>query len=181
MMICLRGPIVIATDESGSMNLRTRTGNTRREEAKALGVALANLAHLQGRWFGAMSWSAAKQVRSWTVPPRAAEYPQRLVEFAGHFYNGGTYLPLDELRELVDEACRGGLRPDIVLITDGDVPRQQPEIESFLAWRKRRDVRLFGIAIATPSPLLEYVSTNYYLVPDLGFDQAAITHALGIK
>lgn len=177
----VRGPIIVAVDESGSMNASShRTKNTRREEAKAISVALANLAHLQNRWFGMLSWACQGQTRFWTIPPRAPHYTKSLIEYASHFFNGGTYLPLPQITQIIEELCGGGIRPDVVLITDGDVPLIQNETAAFIEWRKRREVKIFGLALACASPLLEQISTNYYPVPDLDFGEEAVKSVLGI-
>lgn len=181
-VVRVRGPIIVAVDESGSMGaMSSRTGSSRFTEAKALAVALANLARLQKRWFGLVSWSHAGHVESWTVPPTQADYHRELVEFCSHDFCGGTCLPLSELINLTDVACQGGIEPDLVIVTDGDVGESHADFQRFVDWRRNRRVRVIGISIASHSTLLEDVSTNYFQAPDLAFHESAIDTTLGIK
>lgn len=180
----VRGPIVIMVDESGSMGYQSgRTKYSRLEEAKALGMALAGLAKQQNRWFAMTSWASEGQVRTWTVPPEQEEATAELISFASHDFGGGTSLPLMEAIRVVDEACLGGYRPDVVIITDGDVgsrSRYGEVAQKFITWRAEREVRVFGLAIACQSSVLSDISTHYFEANDLDLTEAAVRATLGI-
>src|SRR5690606_2694629 len=112
-----QGAIIAAVDCSYSMY------GQREAWAKACALALLDQARQAGRDFVGILFSNAEQVRTFRFPAGAPYDLGRVVEFAEHFFAGGTDFesPLGQAAELLEAEFNdaGRARGDIVLITDG--------------------------------------------------------------
>ena len=145
-----RGPIIVVCDESESMTAAVdHAGNTREAWSKAVSLALCDGAKRDGRDFIYIGFSSKQQVWQSTFPNGQGPLSQ-VIEFAGHFYAGGTHFerPLRQALDVITTYDKAGKpKPDVVFITDGQC-RVPPEFVT--EWRQVRDaadVRCFGVQI----------------------------------
>lgn len=120
--------------------------------SKALSMALADQAKRGKRDFIYIGFSSGGQV--WESRFDGGRIPvQGLLEFATHFYGGGTSYepPLRRAREIVQEyAVRGQEQPDIVFITDDECRVSPAFIEDWVATKERLDMTVYGIQVGVP-------------------------------
>lgn len=136
-----RGPIVIAVDESGSMEGDAECW------AKAVALALLDIAQRQKRAWAFIHFdsrvSRVDRVKKGERPSSTA-----LADCMAHFTGGGTNFqhPLDKATEIIKQ--EGDLKKaDIILITDG-ISHCQPEwVARFNAWKKDQGVTLFSVLV----------------------------------
>ena len=133
-----KGPLVLALDESGSME------GLRNEWAKAAAVTLSRVAAHEKRPVCVVHYSTSSVVRHLAPGDSAA-----IVAMIRHFLGKGTAIGLalevavQQVRELAQRGHKGA---DVVLITDGvdgDIPAQVRAIDAGLAL----GVRLWTVAI----------------------------------
>lgn len=109
-----RGPLVIALDESGSMH------GKRQEYSKAAAVALARVAHDDGRAVRIVHFSTSVVERDLLPGDKAG-----LVKMISHFLSGGTDIGRAlraSAEQVLAMAARGDKGADVVVITDGCDP-----------------------------------------------------------
>lgn len=177
-----KGPIVVVVDESGSM------AGPKIETAKALCLALAWIARRQNRWCCLVSFSDTSSVRPGSMvvlPPKQAKEAE-LLDWLGHFYNGGTDLqvPLGTVPALWPQLVQMGMtrgKTDMLLVTDGAVGLP-PELEkSFLEFKAAEKVRLTCLAVDTPTAgEVGRVCDEVFVVPSLDADTDAVGRVLSV-
>jgi uncharacterized protein with von Willebrand factor type A (vWA) domain len=140
-----KGPIIELHDGSGSM------AGEKFVWASSLGLTLATGAAREKRDFAGIEFGSSGQVKSWMFLAHDPPDPEKLLDFATHFYSGGTSTVggfREALRIMRDYPQFE--TADVILIGDG--------LDRFTdADRKVRDelralnVRIHGITIMTPS------------------------------
>jgi len=145
-----RGPIIFVCDESGSMGAQVDAeGNTREAWSKAVALSLVDQAKRDNRDFIYIGFSGTGQ--QWESHFIGGHYDwQKVVEFAEHFWGGGTAYegPLTRAMELIGiyEKARKP-KPDVVFVTDDECRVGDNFVETWRDVKERADVRCYGIRI----------------------------------
>lgn len=140
-----KGGIIFLEDGSGSM------GGDREIWAKGVGLALLQIARKQKRSFYGIHFGSPGQIACFDFRDPNLIDPDKVMEFASIFFNGGTDFctplakALDILREEFD--VKGCVKGDIVFATDGQCPVPPKFLEDFKAEQARLGFRVFGINI----------------------------------
>lgn len=139
-----KGPIIEVHDGSGSMSGEPF------EWATSVSLALLTIAQQEKRDFAGVEFGSANQMKSWFFPKAVAPDPNEVLDYATHFYCGGTDIEtgMREAHRIIKEVPEFSTA-DVVLISDGG--------DHFTDGDKRiRDelvgmgVRLHGISILAP-------------------------------
>lgn len=145
-----RGPILVVCDESSSMSQQLdQDGNTREMWSKAVSLGLCDQARRDGRDFIYLGFASKRQLFETTFTDGKGGI-EKVVEFAEHFFHGGTEWerPLSRAMEIVDGYLQvGKMRPDIVFITDGECRVEHEFVQKFADLREHADIRCFGIQV----------------------------------
>lgn len=149
-----KGPILLVTDESGSMGAAVDAeGNTREMWSKAIGMALADQARRGKRDFTYIGFSSGGQ--QWMLDFPGGETPlDKVRQFVEHFFCGGTEytVPLTMAMHRCQEAAETGrAMPDIVFVTDDDCSVPPDFVEEFREFRTKLQVTVYGIQIGGSS------------------------------
>jgi uncharacterized protein with von Willebrand factor type A (vWA) domain len=164
-----KGPIVVLIDQSSSMDAPEEKDHW----AKAFALALAQVAAIQKREIAVILFSSrvTAEVR-WKGAPDVGA----LVSLLNRSPYGGTEFgpPLARALELIkaDDRLK---KADIVLITDGEAPMSDGEIESWNKARKAIDAACYSIAIASSSHVLDRISDRVVSISDVARDIDALT------
>jgi len=159
-----KGPVIVCEDQSGSMK------GDREIWAKALSLALLDIAHLQKRSFAHIAFGSKGQTLT-TVCPKGVAQPSTTVALAEHFFSGGTDFetPLSEAMRMLDrdEFKKG----DVIFITDGECAVSEEFLEEFLDVKKRKETAIQGILIGSINtgsltPFCDHLCTLTDLVHD---------------
>jgi uncharacterized protein with von Willebrand factor type A (vWA) domain len=175
-----KGPIVVAVDESSSMEDADRI-----HQAKALALAMAWVARHQRRWCCLLAWSSKGQRRHIVLPPGGWD-EGALLGWLLAFWRGGTDLPLEDMPKLWQEAGAPKGRTDILLITDGICGVADQERDAFLAWKAQAQAKMHTLVIGCGHGAhgglagLEGVSDALQLVDDLAVGSEAVGEAVSI-
>lgn len=143
-----RGPLVVALDESGSMN------GGRNEWAKAAALAVARVAAEDNRPVSIVHYSTSTRVQR--LLPRDSK---SVLEMIRTFLNGGTAIgvALDVAARQVEElARRGDHGADVILVTDGishDTTAQTTALDKLSGMKARLYTVAIECEIAASSPL----------------------------
>lgn len=170
-----KGPIVCCVDESGSM------GEDRRIWAKAIALALAQVAMKEKRFFYGISFSYGNSMADFRVDPKASEVERVAVmeNFVKHNFGGGTDFmrPLDIAMNKIENVERDAFlhendvlkKADIVFITDGEAPIKDDWLTKFLKRKKKAEVTVQGILIGynTVGGSLPRFSDQVYSLKDV--------------
>lgn len=140
-----KGPIIPVHDGSGSMAGEKFTWAT------ALCLALLTIANRERRWFAGAEFGSEGQVKSWVFPGNEAPDPYMVLDYATHFFNGGTSTAtgLEEALRVMREQPEFEAA-DVVIIGDGiDYVTDR----DLAVKRALEDLgcRLHGISILTPN------------------------------
>lgn len=139
----VRGPLVLAVDESSSMDGEPNTW------AKAVALVLARIAHAEGRVVSVVHFACATAISRCMPGDELAKY-----RMTRHWLGGGTDIVRalrvanKEVRELGHRGHPGG---DIVLISDGMEYNYQGQ-EAALDEAQKVGTRLWSIAIDSEFP-----------------------------
>jgi uncharacterized protein with von Willebrand factor type A (vWA) domain len=173
-----KGPVVPVEDGSGSMGLRLGE-LTRQEWAKVMNLILLKLCQNEKRHFASVQFGSTSQLKSWEFPPHEPPDPERVLDFATHFFNGGTDTEtgLREALRIVKEQPEFKTA-DVVLIADGD--------DTFQAGDKQvcdelRDlgVRIHGINVGSKNnPYLTAACDDVVHIVDLANDEENVLDSL---
>lgn len=160
-----KGAIICLIDNSGSM-----TGS-RELWAKAVGLALLDIAHKQKRDFYGIHFSSRGQLKEFWFPQGDTSDLNQVLDFAEYFYGGGTDFesPLSRAIEVLetqmnDEDTQKG---DIIMITDGECYVSDEWLKRFDNARDEIGFRLFGTLIGGYGRLLREISDVYVTIQDL--------------
>lgn len=175
-----RGPIVVCVDESGSMQ------GDRIVAAKALALALADLARRQKRWIGLVAFSGTKTGAHVAFPPGAMDQDV-LLRWLEKFRSGGTVLdvplatmPFQYWPHFLNQGLVRG-KTDVIIITDAQVTAPEEMKKNYRAWAKKEQVSTYGIVVGeTDAGDLAQVCDRYWCVPSLDLDSKAVEGVLSI-
>jgi uncharacterized protein with von Willebrand factor type A (vWA) domain len=157
-----KGPILIVTDESGSME------GGRAHTAKALALALAWVARQQRRWAGLIAYSGNSGERLLALPPSRWD-EGALCDWLSAFIGGGSDLdvPIEELPRMYREIGAPVGDTDLVMVTDARCRIPTELRERFLAWRRLARVRAVALVIGGAAGDLATVCDECHTVPAL--------------
>ena len=139
-----KGPILIVTDESGSME------GSKAHTAKALALALAWVARQQRRWAGLIAFSGGSGERLLALPPGRWN-ESALCDWLSAFIGGGSDLdvPIEELPRMYKEIGAPTGVTDLVMITDAKCRIPPESKKRFLDWRNANRVRAVALVVGS--------------------------------
>lgn len=176
------GPIVVAIDESSSMEATMPCGTRRIDAAKALALGMAWVARNQGRWCALLAWASADERRTLVLPP--SNWPfEDLIEWLSGFFGGGTVPPAEDIESLWEKmGCPTG-KTDVLLVTDGVFELPDQTVQTFLSWKKKAKAKLIGIQVGAGHEVLgglPKISDISHAVESLTADADAAKSALNL-
>jgi uncharacterized protein with von Willebrand factor type A (vWA) domain len=139
-----KGPIIELHDGSGSMSGEPFIW------ASSLGLTLLTIAQREKRHFAGIEFGSASELKTWHFPKGKPADPDQVIDYAGHFFGGGTSIVtgMKEALRIMREQPEFKTA-DVILISDGgDYFR-----EDDLAIRNELNalgVRIHGISILAP-------------------------------
>jgi uncharacterized protein with von Willebrand factor type A (vWA) domain len=169
------GPIVIVTDQSGSMCGQKAIA------AKGIALAMAWLARQQKRWCALIAYSGETGHSLLPMPPQGADQGP-LIDWLEAFIGGGSNLdlPIQEMPEFHREIGAPKGRTDIIMITDAIVHPGE-HAEPYRAWAKSENVTSYGIVVgASDAGECGVVFDRYWTIPELSLDSHAVEEVLSI-
>ena len=145
-----RGPIILAIDESASMDEPAVPQETITKEVWSKGIALAlmAIARLQQRDIAIIHFSSKNQIKTQFFLKGQAS-PEEALEVAEFFYNGTTAFEpwMKKALELIDDSRFD--KADVICVTDG-LASISPSVKThWLQTKAARAMRAFGILIGT--------------------------------
>ncbi len=160
-----KGAIICMIDSSGSM------GGARETWAKAVAIALLNIAQRQKRdFYGIIFSSAGDPLMEWYWPKGVAPI-EDVLDFAEFEYMGGTdfELPIGRAVEVLEEQFQSedAQKGDLVLITDGECAVSQDWTDKYFNAKKEFAFRMYGCLIGFSSATLDLLSDSTYKINDL--------------
>jgi uncharacterized protein with von Willebrand factor type A (vWA) domain len=170
-----KGPIIVVSDESGSMD------GEKSHTAKALSLALAWVARQQRRWCGLVAYSGDSGERLLTLPPGRWNETS-LCEWLSAFIGCGSNLDVP-VREMPEFYRRLGAPPgvtDLIFITDAQCRIPADLQNRFLDWRRSVKARLVSLVLDNPLGDLAAVSDEVYQVPSLDPNGDAVGRVLSL-
>jgi uncharacterized protein with von Willebrand factor type A (vWA) domain len=137
-----RGPIVVCEDGSGSMS------GEKELWAKAVSLALAEVARFQKRGFAWIHFGAADSPLSVEQAPAGKVTPELMFQIAETFLDAsGTNFetPLRKALEIIEE--QEFRRADIVFITDGECAVSDSFLEDFRKAKREKEFQVVGVLV----------------------------------
>jgi len=145
-----RGPIILAIDESGSMDEPAVPNESTTKEVWSKGIALALLAiaRLQKRDIAIIHFASRNQIKTQFFIKGQAS-PEEALQIAEFFYDGGTAFEpwMEKTLELIDQSTFD--KADVICVTDGLASISSPVKTNWLQTKAARGMRAFGILIGT--------------------------------
>ncbi|MFV0374432.1 vWA domain-containing protein [Microbacterium sp.] len=142
-------PLIIAVDESGSMQLLLDGQHTRRTWSMATVLACTEVAHADGADLIYIGFGGTGQAWTRTVPATDRHGARRaLIDILSHYYGGGTSLetPVTELIRLLSLPATAGGRA--LIVSDGEGVFDTPALATALrVAAERARVGCWGIRI----------------------------------
>jgi uncharacterized protein with von Willebrand factor type A (vWA) domain len=144
-----RGPIIVCIDGSGSMTGMENVW------ARSLAVSFISIAKREKRDAAAVEFSSTGSVKRWDFMANEAINPLKIIDFASHFFGGGTDITGGVLsaKDLIDKVSNFKTA-DIVVLTDGQDYWADDDVE-LRDQLVAQGVNLHGVAIGS--------ATNGYL------------------
>jgi len=163
-----RGPIIILIDNSGSMGAAA-DGITREMWAKAMGLAMAEIALRDKRDIEFLNFSSRSEISMHVVPHTLPPEKrlEALITVAEEFYGGGTDFETPLMHALKDVDKSMFKKADIIMVTDGDCEVSEAFSEEFSNLREKKGVRLHSVVIGSHSESLKGVSDTYAPLYDI--------------
>lgn len=169
-----KGPGIVVTDGSASMD------GDRIEWAAGVGLSVLGQLHSEKRDFAGVQFGSSHEIKSWFFPAHTEPDPDQVIDFATHFFRGGTSIlaGLREAKRIIDEVPAFD-KADIVLISDGQ-DRFTEADRDLVAELNEMGVRIHGISIQCPGSRYLQQACEYVVdVEDIVLDGAnAATDAL---
>lgn len=139
-----KGPIIPVMDGSGSMD------GDKFVWATALMLALLTLAQREKRDFAGVEFGWRGELKSWIFPGRETPDPERVIDMATHFFNGGTDITLGlvEAKRIID-TVPAFKTADVIILSDG-ADRYDAEDVRIVHDLNEMGVRIHGISILAP-------------------------------
>lgn len=163
-----KGPIICVTDGSGSMSGEPFIW------ASSLALCLMTIAHREKRDFAGVEFGSAGQMKSWFFPKSPAPDPNEVLDYASHFWAGGTstVTGMAEALRIVEEVPEFKTA-DIILIGDG-YDTFGAKDQAIRAACRDKQVRIHGISILAPNNVyLEQMCETVVDVQDLAGSNSA--------
>jgi uncharacterized protein with von Willebrand factor type A (vWA) domain len=170
-----KGPIIVCTDESGSM--AGEKGHT----AKALALALAWIARKQHRWCGLVAYSGDSGERLLALPPGRWD-EAALMGWLEQFIGCGSCLdvPVREMPRFYQELKAPAGVTDVLFITDA-LCRIPAELQvRFNDWKRSVRARLITLVIDSEPGDLQGISDEIHKVRSLAVSEAGVERVLSI-
>ncbi len=165
-----RGPVVIAIDCSGSMQ------GAREYWAKGIALGLLAIAMKEKRDFAIVLFSDAVKQWSFTAGPPTMD---KLCEALEAFDGLGTNFKgaLDASLKL----CEGSKldKADVIFLTDGECKPEPTWEAEWLARKRAKGARLWGVTIGTQARSLDQLADGVAAVSDLRQDAEAVDLVFG--
>jgi uncharacterized protein with von Willebrand factor type A (vWA) domain len=166
-----RGAMIVMIDSSGSM------GGHRETWAKAVGIALLNIAQKQGRDFYGIIFSSAHDPLMEFYWPKGVAPIEEVLDFAEFSYMGGTdfELPIGRGIEVLDAqfATETAQKGDLVMITDGESAVSSDWTDRYFNAKKELAFRMYACLIGFNSQTLDLLADTTYKITDLARGQDA--------
>ncbi len=142
-----RGPIILALDESGSMEEECG-GMTKEVWSKAVMLGLLAIARLQKRDFAVLHFSGARDLRT-DIFPQGQATSAEVIACASHFFNGGTIFDewMNEALRLVGAAQFN--RADVICVSDGVAGVRDETLAAWEKIRAERGLRTYSVLLGT--------------------------------
>jgi uncharacterized protein with von Willebrand factor type A (vWA) domain len=145
-----RGPIILAIDESASMNEPAAPQETTTKEVWSKGIALAlmAIARLQKRDIAIIHFASRNQIKTEFFSKGQAS-PEEALQIAEFFYDGSTAFEpwMEKALELIDQSTFD--KADVICVTDGLASISPTVKTNWLQTKAARAMRAFGILIGT--------------------------------
>jgi uncharacterized protein with von Willebrand factor type A (vWA) domain len=159
-----RGAIICMIDSSGSMMGSKETW------AKAVGIALLNIAKRQNRDFYGIIFSSASEIMEFDFPKGNAAH-DKVLDFAEFEYHGGTdfMAPISRAVKVLERQFNdaGSQKGDLVLITDGICDVSDDWLKKYFNSKEQLAFRFYSCLIGVHAPILEVLSDNIYNITEL--------------
>lgn len=163
-----RGPVVVVVDESGSMGYNDGQSII---QAKALSLALAQLAKQDKRWIHFVGFAShLDDLNQLTMKPDEWDSSQ-LMQWVGRFDGGGTdYGVLNKIADDWSVINPPEGKTDVVFITDGHCQLESDARRQWNEWRSLNQVRCYGICIGLKDDSIKDLCDESWSTYSLGID-----------
>ena len=169
-----QGPIILALDESGSMN-EPCGPMTKEVWSKSVMLGLLSIARMQQRDFAVIHFSSATEIRTDFFPKGQAS-AQEVIACASHFFNGGTVFDewMEAALKLIGEAVFQ--KADCICLSDGVGRLQSDTLTRWQKTKAERSMRAYSILIgsAEGEETLREFSDAVFCLDDLADDLPAL-------
>jgi uncharacterized protein with von Willebrand factor type A (vWA) domain len=159
-----RGAIVCMIDSSGSM------GGSKETWAKAVGIALLNIAAKQGRDFHGIIFGSSNEIKEFSFP-KGKGSPSDVLDFAEFEFMGGTdfMTPISRGVEILRKQYtdEGSQKGDLVLITDGICDVTPDWRDKYFNAKEELAFRMYSCLIGVHADLLNVLSDQIYNITEL--------------
>lgn len=165
-----KGPIICCIDSSGSMSIEQDVW------AKAVALALLEVAHRQGRAFATIHFgSRCDELKVVTIKKGEQNTIHKILEIAEYYLGGGTDFetPLDKALEIIEET--DFKKADIVFTTDGECGVDEDWLDEFIKIRDEKEIRVHSVLIDagnSSNHTVSQFSTEVSFSSDLTADNA---------
>ena len=175
-----QGPVIVAVDESGSMN---GSCGPYPKTVWAGGTLLAFLAiaRLQKRDLVVLHFAEERQLRVDVFPNGEGPY-QETLRCAEHFFNGGDTRFESWMRKATDLVQTSQPKADVIVLTDGLTHIDRAVLAEFNAARKAMEMRSYGVLIGTTQGMqeLSLCSDAVLTLDDLSQDRMILNDIFAI-
>ena len=170
-----KGPIIVVTDESGSME------GEKVHTAKALALALAWVARQQRRWCALVAYSGGTGERLLPLPPGRWD-EARLMDWLCAFLGGGSSLdvPVEEMPRYYRDLKAPIGATDVLFVTDCQCRIPEPLRIRILQWKDSVKARFITLVIGGAAGDLAGISDEVHLVASLSATEEAVGRVLSI-
>lgn len=159
-----RGAIICMIDSSGSM------GGSKETWAKAVGIALLNIAAKQKRDFYGIIFGSAHEMKEFYFE-KGQGSPNDVLDFAEFAFMGGTdfMTPISRGVEVLKQQFddEGSQKGDLVLITDGICAVTDDWRDKFFNAKDQYAFRMYSCLIGVHADLLTTLSDQVYNITEL--------------
>ena len=175
-----QGPLVVAVDESGSMQSPHCATMTREVWAKAVTLALLGIARRERRDFAVVGFNSDVRTHRWGNNPHEGE----ILEWLARRASGGTNFAgaLRSCMDLIEESGKGGKydKADVILITDGDETLDPSFAQEWRDRVKATGAHLYVVYVQTHKDTFASFADGSARLMDLNEDGAVLDLVFGI-